>query len=98
MLFRSLLLWLIDTPDAQGAYNACAPNPVSNAALGVAIGFRLNRPNWIPVPQFALQLLFGEMADALLIGGQHVTSARLASAGFTFQYPHITEALATLWA
>jgi uncharacterized protein (TIGR01777 family) len=88
-----LLLWLIDTPSAQG----CAPNPVSNAALGSAIAQRLARPNWLPVPQFALQLLFGEMADALLIGGQYVTSSRLASAGFTFQYPHITEALATLW-
>ena len=93
-----LLLWLIDTPSAQGAYNGCAPNPVSNAALGSAIAQRLARPNWLPVPQFALQLLFGEMADALLIGGQYVTSSRLASAGFTFQYPHITEALATLWA
>lgn len=92
-----LLLWLIDTPTAHGVYNACAPQPVSNAVLSAAIATRLTRPNWIPVPQFALRTLFGEMADALLIGGQYVTSSRLAAAGFTFQYPHITEALAHLW-
>lgn len=92
-----LLLWLIDTPDAQGAYNACAPQAVSNTALSGAIAKRLGRPNWMPVPQFALRLLFGEMADALLIGGQYVTSSRLASAGFTFSYPTIAEALAHLW-
>jgi len=49
------------------------------------------------VPQFALRLLFGEMADALLIGGQSVTSARLADAGFTFRYPTVDTALAHLW-
>ncbi|MFN5342876.1 MAG: TIGR01777 family oxidoreductase [Roseiflexaceae bacterium] len=92
-----LLLWLIDTPTAHGVYNACAPQPVSNATLSRAIATRLGRPNWIPVPQFALRLLFGEMADALLIGGQFVTSSRLAEAGFQFKYPHISEALAHLW-
>lgn len=92
-----VLLWMIDTPTAHGVYNACAPNPVTNAALGAAIAQRLARPNWLPVPQFALRLLFGEMADALLVGGQFVTSSRLAADGFTFTYPTITEALARLW-
>lgn len=92
-----LLVWLIDTPTAQGAYNACAPHPVSNATLSAAIAHRIGRPNWVPVPQFALRLLFGEMADALLIGGQFVTSTRLMQEGFNFTHPTITEALAHLW-
>ena len=92
-----LLLWMIDTPQASGAYNACAPQPVNNHTLSAAIGRRLHRPSWMPVPQFALRLLFGEMADALLIGGQAVTSARLATAGFAFRHPTIDDALAHLW-
>jgi len=92
-----LLLWTIDNPHAAGVYNACAPHPVTNQTLSTAIARRLKRPSWLPVPQFALRLLFGEMADALLIGGQSVTSARLASAGFAFRYPSIDTALAHLW-
>lgn len=92
-----LLLWSIDNPLATGAYNACAPHPVSNQTLSSTIAQRLNRPTWLPVPGFALRVLFGEMADALLIGGQAVTSARLAEAGFTFRYPTIDTALAHIW-
>ncbi|NBU64802.1 MAG: TIGR01777 family protein [Chloroflexia bacterium] len=92
-----LLLWAIDNPQANGVYNACAPHPVTNHTLSTAIARRLQRPSWLPVPQFALRLLFGEMADALLIGGQAVTSARLPSAGFTFRHATIDEALANLW-
>ena len=92
-----LLLWAIDNDHATGVYNACAPHPVSNRTLSSAIAQRLNRPSWMPVPQFALQLLFGEMADALLIGGQSVTSARLADAEFPFRHPTIDAALANLW-
>jgi len=92
-----LLLWAIDNDHAAGTYNACAPHPVNNRTLSNAIAQRLNRPSWLPVPQFALQLLFGEMADALLIGGQSVRPARLADAGFSFRHPTIDDALANLW-
>jgi uncharacterized protein len=92
-----LLLWAIDNEHATGVYNACAPQPVSNHTLSSAIAQRLHRPSWLPVPQFALRLLFGEMADALLIGGQSVSSARLAAAGFSFRHPTIDTALANLW-
>jgi uncharacterized protein (TIGR01777 family) len=92
-----LLLWAIDNEHATGVYNACAPHPVNNRTLSNAIAQRLHRPSWLPVPQFALRLLFGEMADALLIGGQSVLSARLAAAGFSFRYPTIDVALANIW-
>ncbi len=92
-----LLLWAIDNDHVTGPYNACAPYPVTNRTLSNAIAKRLNRPSRIPVPQFALRFLFGEMADSLLIGGQSVTSARLPEAGFTFRYPTIDVALANTW-
>lgn len=92
-----LLIWMIDTPEAQGAYNACAPQAVDNTTFGKSIAAALHVPMWLPVPQFALQLLFGEMADALLIGGQAVTSTRLAAEGFTFRYPTIDTALTAIY-
>jgi uncharacterized protein (TIGR01777 family) len=92
-----LLLWMIDTPQAQGAYNACAPHAVDNTTFGKTLAQTLRVPMWLPVPQFALRLLFGEMADALLIGGQAVVSERLAPEGFTFRYPTLDGALADIY-
>ncbi len=45
------------------------------------------------MPAFAARLAFGEMADALLLGGQKVTPARLKAAGFHWEHPFIGEAL-----
>ncbi len=92
-----LLLWMIDSPNAQGAYNACAPHAVDNTTFGQTLAHTLHVPMWLPVPTFALRLLFGEMADALLIGGQAVVSERLSSAGFTFTYPTLDSALAQIY-
>jgi uncharacterized protein (TIGR01777 family) len=92
-----LLLWMIDTPHVQGAYNACAPQAIDNTTFGKTLAQTLRVPMWLPVPQFALRLLFGEMADALLIGGQAVVSERLTPEGFTFRYPTLDEALAAIY-
>jgi hypothetical protein len=92
-----VLLWAIDNEVARGAYNACAPHPVSNRDFSAALAAAMHRPNWMPVPSVALRLLFGEMADALLIGGQAVIPQRLSEAGFEFAYPDITSALTALW-
>jgi len=41
------------------------------------------------LPAFALRMLFGEMADALLLGGQRVVPARSLEQGFYFRYPEL---------
>lgn len=92
-----LLMWMIDSPHATGAYNACAPHAVDNLTFGRTLAHTLRVPMWLPVPQFALRLLFGEMADALLIGGQAVISERLEREGFTYRYPTVDTALADIY-
>jgi NAD dependent epimerase/dehydratase family enzyme len=47
----------------------------------------------LPVPAFAARTLFGEMGDAMLIGGQRVLPARLVGAGFDFSAPTIDVSL-----
>jgi uncharacterized protein (TIGR01777 family) len=92
----AMVLWALSTPTATGAYNATAPNPMTNAEFSRALGRALRRPSWFPVPGFLLRLIVGEMAEAGLIRGQRVVPARALDAGFTFQYPHLAEALAEL--
>jgi uncharacterized protein (TIGR01777 family) len=88
-----LVRWAIITPAAIGPLNATAPNPVTNAEFSRALGRALGRPSWLPAPAFAMRLVLGEMADALLLGGQRVLPARAQELGFTFVYPQIDQAL-----
>jgi uncharacterized protein len=76
-----------------GPVNAVAPNSVTNAAFTRALGRVLNRPTLVPAPAFALRLLFGEMADALLLSGANVLPGRLADEEFCFSHPHLESAL-----
>lgn len=84
--------FLMERPDARGPYNLTAPQPVSNAEFSRTLGRVLGRPAWLPVPAFALRLVFGEGADFLLTG-QFVLPRRLLEAGFTFRYPDLESAL-----
>jgi NAD dependent epimerase/dehydratase family enzyme len=45
------------------------------------------------VPAFAARLMFGEMADALLLAGQRVVPRALLDSGFRFDHPTLEDAL-----
>ncbi len=77
----------------SGPVNAVSPNPVRNIELTKALGKVLGRPTIVPVPAFAVRLMFGEMADALLLASQRVQPTRLEASGFNFQFPEIEAAL-----
>ncbi|MBI3794822.1 MAG: TIGR01777 family protein [Nitrospinae bacterium] len=75
-----------------GVYNLVAPNPTTNKGLTKALGAALGRPTVLPVPAFALRLIFGDGAD-VLIKGQEVHPKRLTEAGFKFLYPDVESAV-----
>lgn len=85
----------LETTSFQGAYNLAAPNPTTNKGLTRALAGALKRPAFVPVPAFALRLLFGEGASVLL-SGQSVLPRRLLDAGFTFEFERIEDALADI--
>ena len=76
-----------------GAVNMTGPLPVTNRAFTKALGQVLHRPTIMPVPGFALRVLFGQMANELT-GSQRVLPARLTESGFTFTTPDARSALA----
>ncbi len=77
----------------SGPVNAVAPGAVTNAVFTRALGRALSRPTLLPVPAFALKLLLGEMAEALLLSSTRVRPAQLEGAGFPFVAPAIGPAL-----
>jgi len=79
----------------RGPLNGVAPHPVANSEFTRELAQALWRPAVFPVPEFALRLLFGEMADVLL-ASQRVVPAAAQAAGFRFRFPQLAQALAAL--
>jgi len=87
-----MIRWLLATESAQGAYNATAPAPLTNADFTRLLGAALHRPAILPAPAFSLRLMLGEMAD-LLLTGQRVIPVRAQAEGFRFRYSDLPAAL-----
>ena len=85
--------FLIENSQTSGPYNLSAPNPVSNKQFAQAIGTAMRRPAVLPVPGFALNLVFGEMANEMLLVGWRVLPKRLLEAGYTFHFSDIDAAM-----
>ncbi|NUR62559.1 MAG: TIGR01777 family protein [Catenulispora sp.] len=77
------LMTLTTQGKVSGAVNVTGPMPVTNRAFTKALGHVLHRPAIMPVPGFALRVLFGQMANELT-GSARVLPARLSACGFTF--------------
>jgi hypothetical protein len=79
----------------RGPLNGVAPQPATNSEFTRELARMLRRPAVFPVPEFALRLLFGEMAGVLL-ASQRVVPAAAQAAGFRFRFPQLPPALADL--
>ncbi|MDQ1086398.1 TIGR01777 family oxidoreductase [Siphonobacter sp. SORGH_AS_1065] len=77
-----------------GAYNAVAPNPVTNEELVKKTAAVLHKPYWAPnVPAWVLKALFGEMSIAVL-GGNYILNQRIRlETDFQYEYPELEPAL-----
>jgi uncharacterized protein (TIGR01777 family) len=76
-----------------GPVNLTSPNPVTNTQFTKALGNALRRPTVFPVPSAGAKLVFGEMAQEALLGGQRALPARLLDEGFTFRFAELPAAL-----
>lgn len=77
---------------ADGIYNLCAPNPVTNQTFTDSLAKVLKRPAFLPIPTVGVNLIFGEMGG-LLLASQRVMPKNLQQLGFEFEYSQIDEAL-----
>lgn len=76
-----------------GAVNAVAPSPVTNAEFTETLARVVHRPALFPVPAFALNLMFGEMAQGTLLASQRVIPRQLLAAGYVFRHATLEPAL-----
>jgi uncharacterized protein len=85
--------YVLENETLRGAVNVASPNPVTNEEFTRTFGEVLYRPTFLPLPEFAVNLVFGEMGDALLIDSTKVVPKRLLDAGYEFKYPDLKSAL-----
>jgi uncharacterized protein len=91
----NLICHAVEQQGMSGVYNATAPNPVQMGALCQTLGEVMNRPSWLPVPDFVLEVLLGDGAIVVL-EGQQVLPQRTQQSGFSYQYPELKPALADI--
>ena len=94
--YVAVLIELLTNPNAQGAYNMTAPQPLTNQSFTEHLAKALNRRVFFSTPAWVLQLLLGERAD-LLLGGQRVFPVRVTDLGYTFKYHDLDDTLQALF-
>ena len=80
----------------EGVFNAVAPQPVTNKEMMKALAASMHKPFFLPnIPAFIIRLIYGEMSS-MVLGSSRVSSAKIESKGFSFNYRTINEALNSL--
>jgi uncharacterized protein len=90
-----LIVWLAETNQISGPVNACVPNPVRNFEFNKQLGSAVGKAAFLRVPAFALKIVMGEFATALL-ASQRVRPKVAMDQNFNFQFEDVGTALADL--
>jgi uncharacterized protein (TIGR01777 family) len=86
----------IEDTSLRGAYNAVAPEHITNEAFMRTLAKVLKKPFFFPdIPAITMKLLFGKMSG-ILLKGSRVSSDKIISAGYAFLFPNLENALKNL--
>ncbi len=83
----------VQTDSLSGPVNAIAPNPVINREFSKTLGRVLGRPVFMRLPKSALRLMFGDIADAVLLASMRGVPNKLLATGFTFDHAELESGL-----
>lgn len=92
----SALMFMLESSNSKGPINIVSPSPVRNEEFTRILGKVLGRPALLPVPSFALRLLFGSMVDEVLLSSQRVIPDVLLREGFKFDDSNLETALSEM--
>jgi uncharacterized protein len=88
-----IYMMALENKNMRNAFNASSPNPVRLKEFCSILGRLLHKPSFMPVPAFALKLLFGEVSE-LILSGRRALPKKLLELGYRFRYSDVKEALA----
>jgi uncharacterized protein (TIGR01777 family) len=91
------IIFLLNNESASGAYNMCAPNPVTNKDFSNRLAESFGRRCFLRIPEFVLRIFLGEVSS-LASKGQRAIPCRLKQAGYKFKYEYVKTAFLSLLA
>lgn len=89
----AIIHFIISNTSITGPVNVVSPIPTTNIGLTESIGKALNRPTAFKVPSIMAKLIFGQMADEMLLSSTRVTPKRLLEAGYEFKDQSLDDVL-----
>ena len=88
-----LIVWCLDNQAIRGPLNAVAPQAVTQAEFAHTLGAVLRRPSFLPMPAWALSMLFGQMGRETILSDLAARPAVALDGGFRFAKPNLDSAL-----
>jgi uncharacterized protein len=92
-----IVQWTLTRNHVSGPINLTAPTPVTNAEFARTMGRVLGRPSFVRTPAAAVRFALGELADAIILGGQRVVPTRATALGYEFKHTTLEEALREIY-
>lgn len=94
--WTNAIIHCLENEKLKGPVNVTSPDPCTNRTFTYTYGELFNQKIFIPIPEFALKLKMGRMAEVAL-DSQKVFPRRLQESGFKFQFPELKTALTHLY-
>lgn len=87
------IMFLIDNKNLSGVFNFTNHSFITNEQLSKTLAKKLNRPLFLKMPDKVVKLIFGQMADEILLSSQKIIPKRLSDAGYIFLINDIEESI-----
>ena len=87
---------ILEDESIRGPVNLVSPNPVTGRQFAKALGRALNRPSWLAVPKFSLDLMFGE-GSGLILESKKALPKKIIEKGYRFKFEDLDIALADIY-
>lgn len=86
---------ILRTESLHGPVNLVSPHAVRQKEFSQTLSSVLHRPAFFTLPAWLLRLMFGAVADEVLLSSARVVPQKLCASGFHFKYPDLRDVLRT---
>jgi len=88
-----MFTWVIEHDESDGPINAVSPEPVSFKTFNAALAKATKRPAFWWIPGWVMRLMYGKMADELILADYPTDPKVLREGGFEWRTPMIDKAI-----
>jgi hypothetical protein len=85
------MVFALEKEELKGPVNFVSPNPVSQETFSKTIAEALQKPLFLRVPEWALKLLLGEMAEEMFLASTRAIPQKLTDSGYSFVCPELAK-------